>query len=81
MQIDDSDTHNPGYKFNEWEMRGTPVRLELGMRDIQANEVKVVVRHSGEKFQASIDGLAGTLTNLLEQIHVQMYDKATAARD
>ena len=47
VQIDDSDVHNPGYKFNEWEMRGTPVRLELGMRDIQANEVKVVVRHSG----------------------------------
>ena len=66
VQIDDSDVHNPGYKFNEWEMRGTPVRLELGMRDVQANEVKVVVRHSKEKFQASVDGLADTLKNLLE---------------
>ena len=50
-KVDDSETHNPGYKFNEWEMRGVPVRLELGMRDINASEVKVVVRHSGEKFQ------------------------------
>lgn len=50
MALDDSDTHNPGYKFNEWEVRGTPVRIELGMRDVEANEVKVVVRHSGQKF-------------------------------
>ena len=39
------------------------------MRDVESNEVKVVVRHSGEKFQASIDGLADTLTNLLDAIH------------
>ena len=69
MAVDDSDTHNPGYKFNEWEMRGTPVRLEIGARDIQASEVKVVVRHSGQKFQASWEGLAGTMVQLLTDIH------------
>lgn len=69
VKVDDLDTHNPGYKFAEWEMRGTPVRIELGMRDVEANEVKVVVRHSGEKFQASQDGLGATLSTLLENIH------------
>ena len=69
MAVDDSDTHNPGYKFNEWEMKGTPVRLELGMRDIEAAECKVVVRHSGVKFQAKWDSLATTMTTLLEEIH------------
>lgn len=69
MAVDDSDTHNPGYKFNEWEMKGTPVRLELGMRDIEATECKVVVRHSGAKFQAKWEGLATTMTTLLEDIH------------
>ena len=68
-KVDDSETHNPGYKFNEWEMRGVPVRLELGMRDINASEVKVVVRHSGEKFQASWDGLTESMQQLLETIH------------
>ena len=80
-KVDDSETHNPGYKFNEWEMRGVPVRLELGMRDINASEVKVVVRHSGEKFQASWDGLTESMQQLLEAIHQQMYQKAEAARD
>ena len=69
MVVDDSDTHNPGYKFNEWEMKGTPVRLELGMRDFEASELKVVVRHSGEKFQVKWDGLCSSLTDLLQQIH------------
>lgn len=62
-------------------MRGTPVRIELGMRDIEASEVKVVVRHSGEKFQASWDGLASNMHSLLERIHAEMYQKATQARD
>ena len=60
--VDDSDTHNPGYKFNEWEMRGVPVRLELGKRDIDGSQVSVVVRHSGEKFQVAMDGLADTMS-------------------
>ena len=62
-------------------MRGTPVRLELGMRDVEANEVKVVVRHSGQKYQSSWNNLATDLTGLLDNIHQQMYEKATAARD
>lgn len=48
--IDDSDNHNPGFKFNYWEVRGTPVRLELGSKDFEKNEVKCCVRHNGEKF-------------------------------
>ena len=73
MAVDDSDVHNPGYKFNEWEMKGTPVRLELGMRDIEACECKVVVRHSGQKFQAKWEGLGDAMNQLLEEIHTQMY--------
>lgn len=48
--VDDDDGKNPGYKFNHWEVRGTPIRLELGQKDLEKSEVKVVVRHSGEKF-------------------------------
>lgn len=81
MKVDSSDTHNPGYKFNEWEMRGVPVRLELGGQDMAKSEMRVVIRHSGEKFQTSWEGLAGSMTELLQTIHGQMYEKATVARD
>jgi prolyl-tRNA synthetase len=53
VQVDDRDNHNPGFKFNNWEVKGTPVRLELGHKDLEKGEVKVCVRHNGEKFQAS----------------------------
>ena len=48
--IDDSDNHNPGFKFNFWEVRGVPVRLELGSKDVEKSEVKCCLRHNGEKF-------------------------------
>lgn len=69
VAVDASDTHNPGYKFNEWEMRGVPVRIELGGKDMEKSEVKVVIRHSGEKFQASWEGIQATMTDLLKTVH------------
>lgn len=45
--MDDNPQHNPGFKFNHWEVRGIPVRIELGAKDYEKKEVKVVVRHSG----------------------------------
>jgi prolyl-tRNA synthetase len=50
VQVDDIDNHNPGFKFNNWEVKGTPLRLELGSKDFEKGEVKVAVRNSGEKF-------------------------------
>jgi len=50
IAVDDRDNHNPGFKFNSWEVKGTPVRLELGAKDFQNGEVKVAIRHNGEKF-------------------------------
>ena len=49
--MDDSDNHNPGFKFNSWEVKGTPIRLELGKKDFEKNEVRCAIRHSGEKMQ------------------------------
>lgn len=79
--MDDNDTHNPGYKYNEWEMRGTPVRLEFGAKDFTAEEVRVVVRHSGRKFQSAQAGLAENCKQLLNEIHQEMYNKALEARE
>ena len=45
--IDIRDNYNPGWKFNHWELKGVPIRLEIGPKDVQNKEVRVVVRHNG----------------------------------
>lgn len=50
VHVDDRENHNPGFKFNAWELKGVPVRLELGGKDMKNQEVKAVIRHSGQKF-------------------------------
>ncbi len=50
VAVDDRDNHNPGFKFNDWEVKGTPLRLELGNKDFEAGEVRVAVRHNTQKF-------------------------------
>lgn len=49
--LDDRDNYNPGFKFNHWELKGTPIRLELGKKDFEKKEVRCCKRHDGEKFQ------------------------------
>ena len=56
VTVDTSDK-NPGYKFNAWELKGTPVRLELGLKEVENQEVKVCIRHNGKKFAAKWNGL------------------------
>lgn len=58
VQVDDGESKNPGFKFNQWEVKGTPVRLELGAKDFEKNEVKCCIRHSGNKSQLKQENLA-----------------------
>lgn len=48
--LDDRENYNPGFKFNNWELKGTPIRLELGKKDFEKQEVRCAKRHNGEKF-------------------------------
>ena len=57
--VDSSETHNPGFKFAAWEVKGIPARLELGMKDYEKEEVRVAVRHSNKKFQAKWENIEG----------------------
>ena len=65
----------PGWKFNEWEMRGVPLRLELGPRDIKNNQCVLVRRDTGEKLTASLDDAVSRVQELLEEIQRHMYRK------
>ena len=81
VKLDDRE-FTPGWKFNEYEMKGVPVRIEIGPRDIE-NGVATVARRdkTDEKFTVRIDELATELPKLLSDIHTNMYNKALAFRD
>jgi len=78
--IDLSDK-TPGWKFAEYEMKGIPVRLEIGPKDIENNCCVLVRRDTGEKISASLDGIEETVAKLLEDIQNNLYNKALEHRD
>lgn len=75
VKVDDSDK-NPGWKFAEQEMRGIPVRVEIGPRDIEANKALLVRRDTGEKIEVSLEEIDKVVGELLETIQQNMYQKA-----
>ena len=75
VKMDDSD-HAPGWKFAEYEMKGVPLRLELGPKDIEKNQCVLVRRDSGEKAFVSLDGIEDTVKEMLDAIHDGLYAKA-----
>ena len=75
VDIDASDKM-PGWKFNEYEMKGVPVRLEVGPKDLEKNQVVLVRRDTGEKQFIPMDGLMETLENVLNDIQKQLFHKA-----
>ena len=77
VDMDDRPEYSPGWKFNEWEMKGVPLRLELGPRDLKAGTVVLARRDNGEKEAVpAADGLAERIKQLLEEIQDNMYKKA-----
>jgi prolyl-tRNA synthetase len=81
VKYDDNDNNRPGWKFAEYEMKGVPVRVAVGMRDLENNVVEVARRDTREKKQYSLDGLAEALKALLEDIQQSMFNKAKSYRD
>lgn len=80
VKVDDTDK-SPGFKFAEQEMRGIPVRVEIGPKDIQANQAVLVRRDTSEKLIVSLDELAAKIKELLQTIQTDMFEKAKARRD
>jgi prolyl-tRNA synthetase len=71
----------PGWKFNEWEMRGVPIRLEIGPRDVDKNQVILARRDTGEKGVAPLDDVVESVTHLLDAIQQQMFQAALQFRN
>lgn len=80
VKVDDSD-RSPGWKFAEHEMRGVPVRIEIGPKDIEAGQAQVARRDTGEKMTIALDALETEIPKLLDTIQKDMLERARAHRD
>jgi prolyl-tRNA synthetase len=76
VKYDNRDTHKPGFKFAEWELKGVPVRLAIGPRDLEAGTVEVARRDTKEKQVMKIDAIATDVPKLLDDIQQNIYNRA-----
>ncbi|MDE1768763.1 MAG: proline--tRNA ligase, partial [Candidatus Micrarchaeota archaeon] len=76
VRLDDREGYSPGFKFNEWELKGVPLRIEIGEKEMSSNNVMVVRRDTGEKQLISNKDLSKSISALLGKIHENLYDKA-----
>lgn len=75
-ELDDRDEYSPGWKFNEYELKGVPIRIEIGPKDIEANQAVVVRRDTGKKEPVKIPQLKEKVNSLLKEIHDNLYNKS-----
>jgi prolyl-tRNA synthetase len=81
VKYDDSDNQRPGWKFAEYELKGVPVRIAVGPRDLENNQVEIARRDTKEKTTVSMDGLTETVNNLLLEIQSNLFNRAKQYRD
>ena len=76
FKFDDDDTHKPGFKFAKWELRGIPVRMTIGTRDLDKKTVELARRDTQEKMQMGVSDLNAFIPELLEQVQANLHQKA-----
>jgi prolyl-tRNA synthetase len=81
VHVDDRPEHRPGFKFNEWELKGVPLRVEIGGRDLAAGVVTVARRDTSEKKQVTLLEVAPTIDELLGQVQASLFDSARDERE
>jgi prolyl-tRNA synthetase len=80
VMIDDRDSQTPGWKYNEWELRGVPLRMEIGPKDLEKSQVVLARRDTREKAFVPMDGLAANVAERLNTIQQALYDRALQFR-
>ena len=76
VRVDDRPEHRPGFKFHEWELKGVPLRIELGARDLASGTVTVARRDTGEKQQVSLARVTETIVELLAAVQASLLREA-----
>jgi prolyl-tRNA synthetase len=81
VKLDDRDTHTPGFKFNDYELKGVPIRLGIGPKDIEKGSVELARRDNLTKSFVSQEAIASHIKNLLEEIQQNLFDRALSFRE
>ncbi len=81
VKYDDNDNNRPGWKFNEYEMKGVPVRLAIGARDLENNVIEVARRDTRDKQTVPLEGIVEHIEQLLEAIQTNLFERARQYRD
>jgi prolyl-tRNA synthetase len=81
VRLDDRDQHRPGYKFAEWELKGVPIRIELGPRDVAAGRAVLASRLGGDKQEVALGEIAAGMADRLASVQRELYDDALAYRE
>ena len=81
VQVDNREQLTPGFKFNDWEMKGIPLRIEIGPKDLEKNKVTFARRHNRQKDEQNIDGLVERVVSELDKIHDDMFADAQKILD
>ncbi|HEX6322635.1 MAG TPA: His/Gly/Thr/Pro-type tRNA ligase C-terminal domain-containing protein, partial [Vicinamibacterales bacterium] len=81
VMLDDRDGYTPGWKYAEWEMRGVPLRFEIGPKDLEKGQVFAARRDTREKFAIAFDGIAAATAAKLDEIQAALLARARAYRD
>src|SRR5213596_4136286 len=76
VRVDDRPEYRPGFKFNEWELKGVPIRIEIGGRDLAAAAVTVARRDTGEKQQIPLTRAAAVIGELLSEVQASLFREA-----
>ncbi len=80
-KVDDRDQHRPGFKFSEWELKGVPLRIEVGPKDVDADRVVIAWRFGGEKEEVSIPDVVMGMAARLERAQRDLFEDAQSFRD
>jgi prolyl-tRNA synthetase len=80
-EFDDRETYTPGWKFNEWEQKGVPLRIEIGPREVQKKQVVLVRRDTGKKSITPLEGLKERIEASLKEVQKDLYSRALAFRE
>ena len=78
VELDDREERNPGFKFNEWELKGVPLRIEIGPNEVDEGSVTVVHRPDGEHASVDREGLVGSIEDHLDLVFEKLYDNAAS---
>lgn len=81
VKVDKRDRESPGFKFNDWELKGACLRIEIGPRDLEAGQCVIARRESGEKVTVTLDSLASTVQEQLTEMHNGLFQNALEMRD